>query len=75
VNAHCFYTSAFSTLCFALSATDAKIEQRVCIKFGMKLGKSTIETHQMLHKAFGEYSLSWTAVFEWHSSFKASRVS
>jgi hypothetical protein len=29
----------------------------------------------MLHKAFGEYSLSWTAVFEWHSSFKASRVS
>jgi hypothetical protein len=54
---------------------DAYIEQHVCITFGMKLGKSAIETHQMLHDTFGEYSLSWTAVFEWHSCFKASRVS
>jgi hypothetical protein len=29
----------------------------------------------MLHGAFGEHSLSWTAVFEWHSCFKAGRVS
>jgi hypothetical protein len=29
----------------------------------------------MLHEAFGEHSLSWTAVFEWHSRFKASWVS
>jgi hypothetical protein len=25
----------------------------------------------MFHKAFGEHSLSQTAVFEWHSCFKA----
>jgi hypothetical protein len=25
--------------------------------------------------AFGEHSLSWTAVFEWHSHFKANQVS
>jgi hypothetical protein len=30
VSTHCFYTSAFSTLCFVLSAVDGKIEQRVC---------------------------------------------
>jgi hypothetical protein len=29
----------------------------------------------MLCEAFGEHSLSKTAVFEWHSCFKADRVS
>jgi hypothetical protein len=29
----------------------------------------------MLHDAFGKQSLSRTAVFEWHSRFKAGRVS
>jgi hypothetical protein len=29
----------------------------------------------MLHEAFEERSLSRTAVFEWHSHFKADRVS
>jgi hypothetical protein len=29
----------------------------------------------MLHEAFGEHSLSWTTVFEWHSCFKAGWVS
>jgi hypothetical protein len=43
---------------------DGKIEQRVCIKFCVKLGKSTAETLEMLHVAFGEHSLSRTAVFE-----------
>jgi hypothetical protein len=49
---------------------DGKIEQRVCNKFCVKLGKSTTETLEMLHEAFGEQSLSWTAIFEWHSCFK-----
>jgi hypothetical protein len=39
---------------------DGKIEQRVCIKFCMKLGKSAIETLEMLREAFGEHSLSRT---------------
>jgi hypothetical protein len=30
----------------------------------MKLGKSATETLEMLHEAFGEHSLSPTAVFE-----------
>jgi hypothetical protein len=53
---------------------DGKIEQRVCIKFCMKLGKYAIETHEILCKAFEEHSLSRRAVFEWHSCFKAGRV-
>jgi hypothetical protein len=75
VNTHCFYTSAFPTLCLVLSARDGKIEQRVCIKFCVKLGKSANGTLEMLREAFGEYSLSRTAVFKWHSRFKARLVS
>jgi hypothetical protein len=41
----------------------------------MKLDKSATETIEMLREAFGEHSLSRTAVFEWHSCFKAGRVS
>jgi hypothetical protein len=29
----------------------------------------------MLHEVFGEHSLSRTAVFQWHSRFKASQLS
>jgi hypothetical protein len=43
---------------------DGKIEQRVCIKLCVKLGISATKTLEMLHDAFGEHSLSWTAVFE-----------
>jgi hypothetical protein len=54
---------------------DGKIKQHVCIKFHVKLSKSTTEPLEMLHEAFREHSLSQTAVFEWHSCFKAGRVS
>jgi hypothetical protein len=43
---------------------DGKIEQRVYVKFCMKLGKSAAKTLEMLHEAFGEHSLSWTAASE-----------
>jgi hypothetical protein len=54
---------------------DGKIEQRVCIKFCVKLGRSAIETLEMLREALGKHSLSRTAVFEWHSHFKAGGIS
>jgi hypothetical protein len=41
-----------------------KIEQCVCIKFHVRLGKSGTETLEMLPEAFGEHSLSRTVVFE-----------
>jgi hypothetical protein len=46
---------------------NGKIKQCVCIKFCVKLGKSAIETLEMLREAFGEHSLSQTMVFVWHS--------
>jgi hypothetical protein len=54
---------------------NGQIKKRVRIKFSMKLSKSATKTLEMLHEAFGEHSLSQTAVFEWHSCFKAGRVS
>jgi hypothetical protein len=45
------------------------------IKFCVKLGKSATETLEMLREAFGEHSLRHTVVSEWHSCFKAGRVS
>jgi uncharacterized metal-binding protein len=54
---------------------DGKIKQCICITFCVKLDKSATETLEMLSEAFGEYSLSQTVVFEWHSCFKAGRVS
>jgi hypothetical protein len=41
----------------------------------VKLSKSATKSLEMLREAFGEHSFSWTAVFEWHSHFKAGRMS
>jgi hypothetical protein len=56
---------------FRFVCDGCKIEQRVCIKYCVKLGKSSTETLEMLREAFGERSLSQTVVFEWHVCFKA----
>jgi hypothetical protein len=45
---------------------DGRIEQNFCIKFWVTLSKSAAETLEMLCEAFGEHSLSWTVVFQWH---------
>jgi hypothetical protein len=60
--------SAFSTLCH-FACDGWQNEQHVCIKFCVKLVKSATETLEMLHEAFGEYSLTRTVVFEWQSHF------
>jgi hypothetical protein len=39
--------------------------------FCVKLDKSATKTPEMLCEVLGEYSLSRTVVFEWHSHFKA----
>jgi hypothetical protein len=46
---------------------DGTTEQRVSIKFYVKLGKSATKPLEMLREAFGEHSSRQTAVFEWHS--------
>jgi hypothetical protein len=48
---------SFDLIFFLLSAMDGKIEQHVCIKFCVKLGKSATKTLEMLPESFGEHSL------------------
>jgi hypothetical protein len=59
---HAMYLhECFLDFLFRFAAMDGIIEQRVCIKLYVKLGKSATETLEMLHEAFGEYSLGRTA--------------
>ena len=54
---------------------EEKVQQRVCIDFCFRLGKTGVETYEMLHAAFGESCLSRSKTFEWYSLFKSGRRS
>jgi hypothetical protein len=45
---------------------ECKNEQRVNIKFLVKLKKSATETCQLLTEAYGEECMSRACAFEWH---------
>jgi len=49
------------------------VEQRVNVKFCVKLGKSAGETHDLLKKVYGDECLFRTQVFEWFKRFKVRR--
>ena len=50
-------------------------EQRVCIKFCVRLGKTGSETFEMLKQAFGVSCMSRSRTFEWFGRFKNGRTS
>ncbi|GFV96557.1 protein GVQW3 [Trichonephila clavipes] len=50
-------------------------DQRICIKFCFKLGKTGIEIYEMMKTAFGEEAMSRARVFEWIQRFKEGRQS
>ncbi|VVC39540.1 Hypothetical protein CINCED_3A020937 [Cinara cedri] len=50
-----------------------KIEQRVNLKFLVKLKKSPTECLKMLSEVYGKDTMSRTRVFEWHKKFKDGR--
>jgi len=50
-------------------------EQRICIKFCLKLNKTAAETRRMLKETFGEQSLSQARTFGWFQCFKYGRES
>ena len=52
-----------------------KVQQRVCIDFCFRLGKTCAETYEMLQAAFGESCLSRSKTFEWYFRFKSGRRS
>nr|CAH7719676.1 unnamed protein product [Callosobruchus chinensis] len=50
-----------------------KIEQRINLKFLVKLGKSPSECFQLLKEVLGDNCMSRTRVFEWHKRFSEGR--
>jgi len=48
-----------------------KVQQRVCIDFCFRLGKTFAERYEMLQAAFGESCLSRSKTFEQYSRFKS----
>ena len=75
----CDATLAFIKRCNVLSAIIEMAdfhEQRACIKFSFKLGKTATECYEMLMKtAFGGQAMGHSQRFQWFSWFKAGRTS
>ena len=61
--------------CASHFTMEEKVQQRVCIDFCFRLGKTGAETYEMLQAAFGELCLSRSKTFEWYSRFKSGRRS
>jgi len=49
-------------------------EQRVCIKFCVRLGKTGSETFEMLKQGFGDSCMSCSQTFEWFGRFENGRT-
>ena len=52
---------------------DQQLEQRINIKFLVKLGKNGPEIHQILQQVYGEYALKEGTVFKWVQRFREGR--
>jgi hypothetical protein len=52
---------------------DQQLEQRINIKFLVKLSKSGPEICQMLQQAYGEDSLKRSTVFKWVKRYQGGR--
>jgi hypothetical protein len=52
----------YGTIC------DKNVEQRIQMKFCLKIGRSASETLALLTVAYGEYAMKKSTVFEWHVS-------
>ena len=51
------------------------VEQWICIKFCIKLEHSSMETIQMIQKAFRDNAMSAAQIKVWHKRFKDGRES
>ncbi|EGI66233.1 FLJ37770-like protein, partial [Acromyrmex echinatior] len=48
-------------------------EQRIVVKFHVKLGKTVTETYNLLKEVYGHECLSRARVFEWFKRFQDGR--
>ncbi|UYV76833.1 hypothetical protein LAZ67_14002137, partial [Cordylochernes scorpioides] len=69
-----FYGFGYTLRCGDFTM-EQKLNQRICIEFCVKLQISETDTFEMLNKAFPNNAPKRTTVFEWHSRFKAGRIS
>jgi len=53
--------------------SDNNLEQRINIKFRVKIGKSASETLALLTMAYGEEAMKESSVFEWYRRFQEGR--
>ena len=49
------------------------MDQRINLKFLVKLGKCPAECLKLLKEVYGEHVMSKTRVYEWHKRFKSGR--
>ena len=49
------------------------IEQRINLKFLVRLGKTPTETFNSLQAVYGDATMSRTRIFEWHKRFREGR--
>ncbi|KAJ8948846.1 hypothetical protein NQ318_013498 [Aromia moschata] len=68
---HSFFESRYSDP--VQEKMQRSLEQRMAIKFCVKLEKSAAETIPMLKKAFGVDCLSDRQIFRWHKAFAEGR--
>ena len=74
----CDATLAFIKTCNVLRVIIEMVdfrEQRACIKFCFKLGKTATKCYEMLKTAFQEQAMGRSQTFQWFSQFKAGRTS
>src|SRR5258705_11983664 len=55
--------------------TTERVDERICIKFYLKLGHSSAETIRMIKKAFGDDSMSEAQKKLWYRRFKDGQES
>ena len=49
------------------------IEQRINLKFLVRLGKTPTKTFNSLQEVYGDATMSRTLIFEWHKRFREGR--
>ena len=49
------------------------IEQRINLKFLVRLGKAPTEAFNSLQEVYGDAMMSRTRIFEWHKRFRGGR--